>query len=67
VLGNRALREILGPKRTEDRCKLHNDEPYYLYFSSNIIKVIKSRGKDGRRMGHVREEKTCIQSFDGEL
>jgi hypothetical protein len=34
VLGNRALREICGPKRTEvteDRCKLHSNEPYYLY------------------------------------
>jgi len=48
VLGNRALREILGPKRTKktvDRCKLHNDEPCYLYFSSNVNKMIKSRRK----------------------
>jgi hypothetical protein len=47
-LVNRALRGILGPKRnevTEDRCKLHNGETYYLYFSSNIIRVIKSRRK----------------------
>jgi hypothetical protein len=48
VFGNRALRGMTGPKRTkviEDGCKLHNDEPCYLYFSSNIIKVIKSRRK----------------------
>jgi hypothetical protein len=48
VLGNRALREILRPKRnkvTEDRCKLHNGETYYLYFLSNIFKVIKLRRK----------------------
>ena len=48
MLGNRALREMLGPKRnevTEDRSTLHNGETYFLYFSSNIFKVIKLRRK----------------------
>jgi hypothetical protein len=61
VIGNRALREILGPKGTEvkeDRCKLHYDEPHYLYFSSNIIKVIKSRRK------RWAEDEACTKRGD---
>jgi hypothetical protein len=42
---NRVLRRIFGPKREEDGSwrKLHNDELHSLYFSPNIIRVIKSR------------------------
>ena len=46
VSGNRALRRIFGPKRddvTGERRKLHNEELYDLYFSPNIIHVVKSR------------------------
>jgi hypothetical protein len=40
------LRRILGPKRDEvtgEWRKLHNEELYDLYSSSDIIRVIKSR------------------------
>jgi hypothetical protein len=44
VFENRMLR-IFGPKREEDRLwkKLNNDELHDLYFSPNIVRVIKSR------------------------
>jgi len=47
------LRRIFGPKREEDGSwrKLHNDELHSLYSSSNIVRVIKSRGM--RWAGHV--------------
>jgi hypothetical protein len=47
------LRGISGPKREEDGSwrKLHNDEFYGLYSSSNIVRVIKSRRM--RWAGHV--------------
>jgi hypothetical protein len=46
-------RNIFGPKREEDGSwrKLHNDELHSLYFSPNIVRVIKSRGM--RWAGHV--------------
>jgi hypothetical protein len=39
------FRRIFGPKMEEEGSwrKLHNDEFHSLYFSSNIVKVIKSR------------------------
>ena len=46
VFENRVLRRILGPKRDEvtgDWRKLHNEELNDLHFSSNIVRVIKSR------------------------
>jgi hypothetical protein len=50
---NRVLRRIFGPKREEEGSwrKLHNDEFYSLYFSPNIVRVIKSRRM--RWAGHV--------------
>jgi hypothetical protein len=47
------LRRIFGPKREEDGSwrKLHNGELYSLYFSPNIVRVIKSRRM--RWAGHV--------------
>jgi hypothetical protein len=52
VFENRVLR-IFGPKREEDGSsrKLHNDELHSLYFSPNIVRVIKSRRM--RWAGHV--------------
>jgi hypothetical protein len=52
VFENRMLR-IFGPKREEDGSwrKLHNDELHGLYFSRNIVRVIKSRRM--RWVGHV--------------
>jgi hypothetical protein len=48
------LRRILGPKRDEvtgEWRRLHNKELYALYYSPNIIRVIKSRRL--RWAGHV--------------
>jgi hypothetical protein len=47
VFDNRLLRRIFGPKRDEvtgEWRKLHNEELIDLYYSPNIVRVIKSRG-----------------------
>jgi hypothetical protein len=44
---NRALREIFEPKTDEvtgEWRRVHNEELYNLYCTSNIVRVIKSRG-----------------------
>jgi hypothetical protein len=43
VFENRVLRRIFGPKREEDGSwrKLHNDELRSLYYSPNIVMMIK--------------------------
>jgi hypothetical protein len=54
VFEKRVLRRIFGPKRYEVRGewrKLHNEELNNLYFSPNIVRVIKSRRR--RWAGHV--------------
>jgi hypothetical protein len=53
VSENRVLRRIFGPKREEDGSwrKLHNDELHSLYYSANIVRMIKSRRM--RWAGHV--------------
>jgi hypothetical protein len=53
VFENRVLRKIFGPEREEDGSwrKFHNDELHSLYFSPNIVRVIKSRRM--RWAGHV--------------
>jgi hypothetical protein len=46
VFENRMLRRISGPKRDEvtgDLRKLHIEELFNLYFSSSLIRMIKSR------------------------
>jgi hypothetical protein len=46
VFENRVLRGIFGPERDAvigGWRKLHNEELYNLYFSSSIIRIIKSR------------------------
>jgi hypothetical protein len=62
VYENTVMRRIFGPKREEDGSwrKLHNDELHSLYFSSNIVRVIKSRRM--RWAGHVArmEEGICV-------
>jgi hypothetical protein len=54
VFENRMLRRIFGPKRDEvtgEWRKLHNKELHNLYFSPNIIRMIKSRSM--RQAGNV--------------
>jgi hypothetical protein len=53
VFENRVSRTIFGPKREEDGSwrKLRNDEFHSLYYSPNIVRVIKSRRM--RWAGHV--------------
>jgi hypothetical protein len=54
VFENRVVRRIFGPKRDEvtTECrKLHNEELYNLYSSSDIIRQVKSRRM--RLAGHV--------------
>ena len=54
VFENMVLRRIFGPRRDEVRGKwrrLHNEELNDLYFSPNIVRVIKSRRMRGT--GHV--------------
>jgi hypothetical protein len=47
VSENSVLRRVFGPERDGDRMcrKLHNDELHNLYFSLNIVRVIKSRSR----------------------
>jgi hypothetical protein len=53
VFENRVLRRIFGPKGEEAGSwrKFHNDELHSLYFSPNIVRVVKSRRM--RWAGHV--------------
>jgi hypothetical protein len=53
VFEHRVLRRIFGPKMEEDRSwrKMYYDELHSLYYSPNIIRVIKSRRM--RWAGHV--------------
>jgi hypothetical protein len=53
MLENKVLRKVLGPYRhaiTTDWRKLHNEELHDLYWSPNIMRVIKKRT---RWAGHV--------------
>jgi hypothetical protein len=61
VFEDRVLRRIFGPKRdeiTREWGKLHNEELHNIYFSANIIRVIKSRrtrwARNVARMGKRR-------------
>jgi hypothetical protein len=72
VFENRALRRIGGPKREEKGSwrKLHNGKLHYLYSSSNIVKVIKSRrmrwAGHGARMGEGRGvDKVLVGGLEG--
>ena len=69
VFENMVLRRIFGPRRVEimgEWRRLHNKELNYLYFSPNIVRVIKSR-----RMGwaghvaHMAEERGAYRVLVG--
>ena len=65
---NRVLRRIFGPKREEvtgEWRRLHNEELYGLYCSSNIIGVIKKNEMGGACSTYGRQER-CIQGFGAE-
>jgi hypothetical protein len=54
VFENRVLRRIFGPKRdelTRSWRKLHNEELHNLYFSPDVVRMVKSRKT--RWAGHV--------------
>jgi hypothetical protein len=63
------LRRIFGLKRdhvTGDWRKLHNEELHNLYFSPNIVRIIKSRRMTGRTCSTNRGEEEYIQVFSEE-
>jgi hypothetical protein len=50
---NRVLRRIFVPKRnevTEDCRRLHNEALHNFYSSPNIIRMIKTKRRDGQSM-----------------
>jgi hypothetical protein len=68
VFEKRVLRRIFGPKKddiTREWIKLHSEELNYLYSSSSIVRVKKSRKND--MGGHVaRMGERRVQGFGGE-
>jgi hypothetical protein len=69
VFENRVLRRTFGAKRDEvtGECKkLHNEKLDDLYFSPNIVRVIKSRRM--RNVGHAVfwGWERCMQGFGEE-
>jgi len=69
VFENRVLRSIFGAKRdvvTEEWRKLHNEELNDLYWSPNIVRVIKSRRMTlAVHVARMGGEYRCIQGFGG--
>ena len=64
---NRVQREVYGPQTgaiTREWRRLHNKGLYDLYFSTNIIQVIKPRMRWTEQVAHMRGRKV-IQGFGG--
>jgi len=60
VFENRVLRRIFGPKRdkvTGEWRKLHNEELNDLYFSPNVVWVIKLRMRWAGHVAHMGERR----------
>jgi hypothetical protein len=60
------FRKIFEPKRDEEGSwrKLHNDDLYGVYFSPNIVKVIKSRRMEvGGTCGTHGGGENCLWGF----
>jgi len=69
VFENRVLRRIFGPKRdeiTREWRKLHKEELNDLYFSPNIVRVIKSRAMKWASHVACMGERRGVQGFGGE-
>jgi len=65
---NRVLRKIFGPKRDEvtgEWRRLHTEEPNDLYYSPNVLGVIKSRCEMGGVCSTYGGERRCIQELMG--
>jgi len=71
VFVNRVLRRIFGPKRDEVRGewrKLHNEELNDLYWSPNIVRVIKiDENEMGEACSTYGGDESHIQDFSGEI
>jgi len=69
VFENMVLRRIFGPRRDEvtgEWRRLHNEELNDLYSSPNIVRVIKSRRRDGLSIWRVWVRRgRCIGSWWG--
>jgi hypothetical protein len=58
VSENRVLRRIFGPKRdevTEGWRKLHNAELHNIYFSPNLIRMVKLRMRWAEHIARIRD------------
>jgi hypothetical protein len=71
VFENRVLRRLFGPKRDAgpgEWRKLHNEELNDLYFSPNIVRVIKSsRMKLTEHVAHMGEGRGVYRVLVGNL
>jgi hypothetical protein len=71
VFENMVLRRIFGPKRDDvsgEWRKLHKEELHDLYFSANIVRVIKSRRmRFAGNVARMGRREACIRFWWGSL